>query len=121
MKITIPTNGKNGLEEEVAQHFGRCMTYTILDENGKLLEIIDNISEHMGGSGLPPELMKNHGTDILLCRDLGPRAITLCNELGIEVFVGNASSVKEMFDAWKSGSMKKAGMSDACESHREGL
>jgi predicted Fe-Mo cluster-binding NifX family protein len=119
MKITVPTNGKAGLDEEVAQHFGRCNTYTILDENGKVLEVIDNTSEHMGGSGLPPELMKKHGADILLCRDLGPRAIMLCNELGIEVFVGHANSVREMFSAWKAGELKKAGMDDACSQHSE--
>jgi len=119
MRITIPTNGKRGMDEEVAQHFGRCSTYTIIDENGKLLEIIDNTSEHMGGSGLPPELMKKHGTNVLLCRDLGPRAILLCKELKIEVYVGHANTVKEMFDVWKSGSMKKAGIDDACEQHNE--
>jgi len=119
MKIIIPTNGSKGMEEDVALHFGRCRTYTILDGNGTLMETIDNTSEHMGGTGLPPELMKKHGAEVLLCRDLGPRAIILCNELGIEVFVGNAGTVKEMFGAWKAGSLKKAGIGDACESHRE--
>lgn len=118
MRLAIPTNGKAGLDEEVAQHFGRCNTYTILDGNGKLLKVIDNTSEHMGGSGLPPDIMKEHGTDILLCRDLGPRAIMMCNRLNIEVFVGHASTVREMFKEWKAGNMKKAGMDDACEHHK---
>ena len=119
MKIIIPTEGKKGMEESVALHFGRCGTYTILDENGKLIETIENTSEHMGGSGLPPELMKRHGTDLMLCRDLGPRAIMMFKQLGIDVFVGDAVTVKEMFEAWKSGRLKKAGMDDACEQHKE--
>ena len=33
MKIAVPTMGEKGLEESIADHFGRCPTYTILDEN----------------------------------------------------------------------------------------
>ncbi|MDD5222074.1 MAG: NifB/NifX family molybdenum-iron cluster-binding protein, partial [Patescibacteria group bacterium] len=84
MKIVIPTNKRNGLDDKVADHFGRCPTYTFLNEEGEIVEIIDNTSEHMDGVGLPPELMKKHGANILLCKDLGPRALNLCQELGID-------------------------------------
>ncbi len=119
MKIAIPTEGKRGLEESVAYHFGRCETYTILDENGKLLEVIDNASEHMGGEGLPPELLKKHGVDVLLCQGMGPRAVDMCGQLGIEVYTGEAESAKEMFSSWKAGKLKKATEEDACKEHRE--
>jgi len=115
MNIVIPTDDKAGLEAEVAQHFGRCRTYTFIDENGALLEVIDNTSEHMGGSGLPPELMKKHGADILLCRGLGGRAISMCKELGIEVYVCQAETVKEIFEMWKSKKLSPAGSEDACK------
>ena len=61
MKIVIPTNTKKGLNDKIAEHFGRCLTYTFLNEKGELIKIINNSSEHMGGAGLPPELMKKHG------------------------------------------------------------
>jgi len=118
MKIVIPTNGKKGLEDTVAEHFGRCKTYTFLDEKGEIIEIIDNTSEHMGGTGLPPELMKKHGADILLCKDLGPRALNLCQELEIEVYACQAETVKEIFEMWKNNKIKKAGTGDVCEQHR---
>jgi len=118
LKIVIPTDGKRGLSDTAAQHFGRCQTYTFLNENGEIIEIIDNTSEHMGGEGLPPELMKKHGADILLCRGLGPRAIQLCKQLGIEVYVADASTVKGMFELWKSKKIKKADFEDVCEEHR---
>ncbi|MDD2730981.1 MAG: NifB/NifX family molybdenum-iron cluster-binding protein [Candidatus Portnoybacteria bacterium] len=118
MKLVIPTNGKNGLDDEIAEHFGRCLTYTFLDEKGEVIEIIDNTSEHMGGTGLPPELMRKHGADILLCRDVGPRAIGLCQNLGIDVYVCQAETVKEAFRLWQSRELKKAGAEDACEQHK---
>jgi len=118
MKIVIPTNNRKGNNDTVAEHFGRCNTYTFLDEKGKVVKITDNTSEHMGGSGLPPELMKKHGADILLCRGLGPRALNLCKELGIDVYVCQAKTVREIFEMWKTNKTKKADSEDVCEEHK---
>ena len=118
MKIVIPTNDKKGLDSKIAEHFGRCLTYTFLNEKGEVVEIIDNISEHMGGLELPPELMKKHGANILLCRELGPRALNLCEQLGIDVYVCQAETVREIFEMWKNNEIKKAGVEDACEEHK---
>ncbi|MDD4990481.1 MAG: NifB/NifX family molybdenum-iron cluster-binding protein [Candidatus Pacebacteria bacterium] len=118
MKIVIPTNNKEGLNDKVAEHFGRCLTYTFLDEQGEVLEIIENTSEHMGGIGLPPELMKKHGADILLCKDLGPRALILCRELRIDVYVSQAETVRDIFEVWKNGKIKKADTEDVCREHK---
>ncbi len=118
MRIAIPTNDKKGLSSKVAEHFGKCNTYTMLDENGKLIEIIDNTSEHMGGTGLPPELIKNHGGEVLLCSGLGPRAIEMCKELGVKVYVCQAETVKDIFNLWKDNKIKLAGLNDVCEEHK---
>jgi predicted Fe-Mo cluster-binding NifX family protein len=114
MNIVIPTNNENGLNSKVAEHFGRCRYYFFLDEKGELIKVVENTSEHMGGSGLPPELMKKHGADALLCKGLGIRALNLCSELGIEVFVAQAETVNEMFKLWKKGGLKPASSNDAC-------
>jgi len=118
MKIVVPTGDKGGLKSTVAEHFGRCETYTFLDENGEVIEVIDNTSEHMGGVGLPPELMKKHGADVLLCKGLGPRALNLCEKLGIDVYVCQAETVKEIFELWKDKKIKKASFDDICEEHQ---
>ncbi len=118
MKIVVPTNSRKGLNDKVAEHFGRCLTYTFLNEQGEVIEIIDNTSEHMGGAGLPPELMKKHGADTLLCKDIGPRAIGLCKELGIDVYVHQAETVKDIFELWQNKKLKKAGVEDACKEHK---
>ena len=118
MKIIIPTDGKKGIKDTVAGHFGRCQTYTVLDENGKVLKIVDNTSEHMGGVGLPPELMKREGADVLLCRDLGPRALDLCRMLKIAVYVHQSETVGEIFKMWKNKKIKIAGQTDVCKEHQ---
>ena len=118
MKLVIPTDDRRGLDSRVAEHFGRCKTYTFLDETGRIIEISNNTSEHMGGSGLPPELMKKHGANILLCRGLGSRALDLCKQLGIDVYVHQARTVREIFEMWRSNRIKKADFADICEGHR---
>lgn len=118
MKIVVPTNDKKGIESKVADHFGRCFTYTFLDEKGEVLEIIENTTEHAGGIDLPPELMKKHGADILLCRDLGPRALNLCRKLGIRVYVFKTETVKEILNLWKKNKNKEAGGDDTCQDHK---
>ena len=118
MRIVIPTNSKKGLDDQIAEHFGRCLTYTFLNEKGEVLKIIDNTSKHMGGVGLPPELMKKHGAGVLLCGGLGSRAIDLCKELGIDVYVYQAKTVGDIFELWQNNKLKKAGAEDACEQHK---
>ena len=117
-KIVIPTNNDKGLNDSVAQHFGRCNTYTFLDEKGNVIEIVKNTSEHMGGIGLPPELMKKYGANILLCQELGPRALNLCTQLEIKVYVCQAKTVKEIFNMWQNNKIKKADIKDVCEEHK---
>ena len=115
MKIVIPTNSKKGLDDKVADHFGRCLTYTFLNEKGEVIEIIENISAHGGGQGLPPELMKKYEADVLLCKDIGPKAIDLCKELGIDVYVHQSDTVKDIFELWQNNRLKPATAQDACK------
>jgi len=115
MKIAIPTNdGKI-----VADHFGRCSSYACFDENGKAHESINNTSEHMGGQGLPPQLLKSNDVDVLLCKDLGPYAITLCSENKIKVYKHpEAKSIEGLFNLWQSNKLKETTIDEGCESHK---
>jgi predicted Fe-Mo cluster-binding NifX family protein len=73
----------------------------------------------MGGVGLPPELMKKAGAYILICKDLGPKALILCKQLGIDVYVCEAKMVKEAFKMWANREIKKADMTNVCDEHKE--
>jgi predicted Fe-Mo cluster-binding NifX family protein len=117
MKICIPTNGNNGLDEYIGEHFGRVQTYTIIDLETSEIKVVPNTSHHMGGQGYPPELMKKEGVNILVCRGLGRRAIGMFEEFGIDVYIGATGKVKDAIDAFKQGELRKAGIDDACGRH----
>ncbi len=119
MKIAIPIDNKKGMNSLLAEHFGRCPNYIFLDENGNIIEIVENISRHMGGQGLPPELIKKQGAEILLCKGIGPNAIDLFKRYDIDVYVFHVKTVQEAFDLWKNKKTKKADIEDACEEHKK--
>ena len=75
MKVAVPTASEGGPEDNVGQHFGRTLTYTIVDIDDGSFEVIPNTSRHMGGVGYPPEILHKAGIDVLLCRGLGTKAI----------------------------------------------
>ena len=117
MRVIIPTNGEKGLNDTLADHFGRCKTYTLIDEKGELLEVIKTTSEHMGGVGKPPELMKKNKANILLCKSLGYKAIKLCEKFNIKVYTSQAKTVKEVFNLWKNDKLEETGKENACKEH----
>lgn len=117
MKICIPTNGDRGLDDFVGEHFGRVPTYTIIDLDTEKVKVIPNTSHHAGGQGYPPEIMSREGVDIMVCRGLGRRAITMFEEIGIEVYIGATGTVKDAVNAFKQGKLQKAGAADACGQH----
>ena len=117
MRICIPTMGENGLNDIVGEHFGRVPTYTIVDLDTNEVKVIPNTSEHMGGHGYPAEIMMREKIDVLVCRGLGRRALSMFEEFGIEVYIGATGTVKDAVVAFKEGKLRKAGIDDACGRH----
>lgn len=118
MRIGIPTLGDSGLEERVSDHFGRAPTFTVVDTESGEVEVLPNTSEHGGGSGKPPTLMRENDVEAMLCSNLGPRAINMFEELGIEVFIGAEGTVEETLKKWENNQLEEATDEEACEEHR---
>jgi predicted Fe-Mo cluster-binding NifX family protein len=72
----------------------------------------------MGGSGKPPEQIAKTGAHVLVCSGLGPRAISMFESYGIEVYVGAMGSVRDAVEMWRSGKLQKASDDNACKEHR---
>ncbi len=120
MKVSIPSMGEKGLDEQVGQHFGRVTHYTIVDLENDEVKVIQNNSHHMGGTLNPPEILKKEGVDIMICSNLGRRAITLFEELGIAVYIGASGNVRSAITAFKNGNLQQATFSDGCQEHTFG-
>jgi len=110
--------GNKGMEDQVSEHFGRAPTFTVVDTDTKKVEVLQNVSEHMGGTGLPPEHLSKAGVKIMLSSGMGPRAITMFQQFGIAVFFGARGTVKETVALWKGGKLAPATQEGACKDHR---
>ena len=117
MRICVPTMGENGLDNPIGEHFGRVPTYTVVDLETNDVKVILNTSEHAGGTGYPPEIIKKEGVNIMICRGLGRKAITMFEQMGIDVYIGASGTVKDAVDAFKQGILQKASEGDACGQH----
>lgn len=120
MKIAFPTAGNKGLDEEIGEHFGRVPTYTIVDLETNEVKIMPNTSEHFGGTGYPPELLAKEGVEVMICRGIGRKAISMFQEFGIEVYAGATGTVRRALDAFIQGELKKASLGNGCREHTFG-
>ena len=119
MKICVPTMGPAGIEEDICQHFGRAPTFTIVDLDRQEIKVLPNVSEHMGGKGLPTETMFAEGVQVMIVGGLGPKAVQALNHAGIEVFVGAAGTVRDAIDGWKEKMLARAYLDNACKEHKD--
>lgn len=115
MKVAIPTEGKKGMDEQVSQHFGRAPTYTIVDTESGAVEVVENTSEHMGGTGLPPELLHAHGVEAILCTNLGHRAVEMFCSMGITAYIGVHGTVAMALGLWKEKKLAEASEESSCK------
>ncbi|NPV62667.1 MAG: NifB/NifX family molybdenum-iron cluster-binding protein [Methanotrichaceae archaeon] len=118
MKICIPTMGSDGMTEAVSQHFGQAPTFTVVDMETNEVVVLPNKSSHMGGIGLPPDMLSGQGIDVMIVGGLGPKAVQAFCQYGIEVFVGATGTVKDAIDDWKEGYLNRANLENACQEHR---
>ncbi len=109
--------GDKGMDESVGGHFGKSPGYVIFDTETKSVDTIKNSSEHLGGVGLPPELLAKHGVNVVVCSALGPKAVDMLTSFNIKVYVGATGSVKSAIDAWQKGKLESANADNACKEH----
>jgi predicted Fe-Mo cluster-binding NifX family protein len=109
--------GHRGLAEQLGEHFGRVPTYTVVDIETNEVQVLDNTSEHMGGTGYPPEIMAKAGVNVMVCGGLGRRAIMMFEEMGIRVYVGARGTVQDAISQWQSGMLEEATDENACQQH----
>ena len=77
MRICIPTMGEGGMNEAICQHFGRAPTFTMIDLDSGDIKVLPNVSEHMGGTGLPTETIFAAGVKVMIVGGLGPKAVAM--------------------------------------------
>jgi len=104
MKIAIPTNDKKGLEDTVAEHFGRAKNFLIYDTETKTSNIYPN-PEAAGESQLPPDFLHSQGVDAIVVFSLGPMAYNKFKNYHIKMYKAIPGSVSENIKKLEKGNL----------------
>ena len=118
IRVCIPTMGNRGLDDLVSDHFGRAPYFTIVDSETNEVEVMENRSEHMGGSGKPPEHLAKAKVKVMLASGMGPRAMAMFDQYGIYVLMGARGTVRETLELWRKGKLEGASDELSCQEHR---
>jgi predicted Fe-Mo cluster-binding NifX family protein len=109
--ICVPTLDKRGLLADISVHFGKTPYFTFIkydDGEIKDVNVIETHGKHKGGSKTPAEIILDSGADILICGNLGSKAVHMLRDSEIEVFSGASGIVKDTLSEWRRGNLKFA-------------
>ncbi len=101
MRIAIPTDG-----EFVAEHFGRCPIYTIVNfDDGKMVD--KKKLENPGHTpGSIPKFLSENNAECIVCGGIGSRAIGFFQELNIKVVAGVSGKVDDVISKIEKGTLE---------------
>ena len=112
MKIAISTDNGN-----VAQHFGRCMQYTIVEIENNLVknkQIVDNPGH---APGAIPKFLNEYDWKLIVAGGMGQRAQGFFKEFDIDWIIGVTGDVDLVIENYINGTLSSG--DTLCE-HGEG-
>ena len=108
MKIAVTTTGKD-LNSPFESRFGRAPGFIIYDVETKEFEVIDNSMNLNAAQGAGIQAAMNvikAGAKVLVSGHCGPKAFTVLNQAGVEIFNTNAATVSEAVEQYVSGKLQ---------------
>ncbi|MEA3334960.1 MAG: NifB/NifX family molybdenum-iron cluster-binding protein [Chloroflexota bacterium] len=111
MRIAISLQTNNDLNSIVAQHFGRCPYFALVDMQGnevQAIEVIDNPYYAGHQVGEIPRFIHEQKADVMLSGGMGGRAIQFFEQLGIGVATGASGTVRDTLASYNAGELREA-------------
>lgn len=100
MRLAIATD--NG---QVSAHFGHCPHFTLVDIEGEAVTARTQVQAPEHAPGRIPRFLKEHGADAVIAGGMGPKAMNLFDELGIQQIIGVTGPVEEVIAGCLDGTL----------------
>ena len=98
-KVFIPIMDNNGMDSEIATHFGHAPFFGLYDFESKKFTITKNVLDHSDPNRSPvDQIAETFNPTVVFAQSMGERAISLFNEKGIKLKSGPYKIVKEVIE-----------------------
>ena len=107
MKVAVSSNGNN-LDAQLDPRFGRCAFFLVINPDDMSFEAFNNESAAQGGgAGIQAaQFLASQGVDAVITGHCGPNAVQTLSAAGVELFAGQAGTVKEVVERFKKGNLR---------------
>lgn len=118
MRICIPTQDDRGLEARLSEHFGSAPFFTYVDTVTGRLDVVANAgSVHEHGQCDPTRALESAAAQTVVCRGLGRRALERLGQIGVGVYVTDATVIRLALEAYSAGRLPILTPDGACGGH----
>ncbi|MFO7597475.1 MAG: NifB/NifX family molybdenum-iron cluster-binding protein [Desulfocurvibacter africanus] len=114
MKIAVSTQG-NGLDSPLDPRFGRASGFVIVDSDTlehTYVPNAQNMSLSQGAGIQAAQCVANAGAKAVITGHVGPKAYVALDRGKIAVYLRDGGTAREALEAFKAGSLAKAGGPD---------
>jgi predicted Fe-Mo cluster-binding NifX family protein len=111
MKIAVSVETNNELDSIVAQHFGRCPYFALVEVDGtnvEAVEVIDNPYYGAHQPGQVPGFIHQQNANVMLSGGMGGRAIQFFQQYGIQAATGATGTVRTALESFLGGELSGA-------------
>jgi predicted Fe-Mo cluster-binding NifX family protein len=122
MRIAISVETNNELESVVAQHFGRCPFFALVDMDGNEVTAVNVINNPFYGNHQPgqvPGFIHQQEANVMLAGGMGRRAIEFFEQFGIKAATGVGGTVQNALESYLGGEVSGAAPCKESEEHHE--
>jgi len=120
--IAIAAEDSRGLDGEVSAHFGRCPFYVLVKANGstetEFQVVVANPHFESHQPGMMPRFIRGLGANVIIAGGMGPRAIGMFHDFGIDVATGASGTVEDALGAYLRG--ERRGVVPCSGGHKDG-
>ncbi|WP_298667160.1 NifB/NifX family molybdenum-iron cluster-binding protein [uncultured Methanofollis sp.] len=100
MKLAIALDGNF-----VSGHFGHCEAYALFDVKDGAVSRLPDLANPGHEPGFLPRYLAEHDVNAVVAGGMGPRAVDLFCQNGIEVFLGASGPVEDVAAAYAAGKL----------------
>lgn len=110
-RIVVPAASQEGLNANLAEHFGRAPYFAVVDlnDNGDIANVktVPNVGEHAGGMGQAHDHILELQPNVIIVYGMGPRGLNTFQDAGVAVLRANAKTVGEVIVAYKDDKLQE--------------